>query len=104
MSFIDFIQKLQKQPRYLRIQILWVSVVLIMAIIISLWVVSLKYSFPKITPSQEIKQKPPSLKEVFKASVGVFFEDDSDSKDVKQESLNTFQLKKIQPAELPLSG
>jgi len=112
MSFIDFIQKLQNKPHYLRVQILWLSVVLVMTIIISLWVVSLKYSFPEanqkeeleLTKSfEEIKQKTPSLKEVFKASIGAFFKDDLDSKDIEEKFIESNKLEKILPARLPLS-
>ena len=106
MAFIDFIQKLQNQPRYLRVQILWISVVLIMIIIISFWVGSLRNSFPNTaeeTKFKEITQELPSLKDAFKASIGVFFENDPDLKDVGKESINSFQLEKIKPAKLPLS-
>ena len=102
MSFIDFIQKLQSKPRYLRIQILWISVVLVMVVIISFWVGSLRNSFP--STAKEIKsQELPSLKDVFKASIGVFFEDDIDSKDVEKELIESVKLEKIKPAKLPLS-
>ena len=109
MAFIDFIQKLQNKPRYLRVQILWISVVLVMIIIISFWVGSLRNSFPNTaeeTKFKEITQELPSLKDAFKASIGVFFEDDSEEvteESIKQTQENIFQLEKIQPAKLPLS-
>jgi len=116
MALIDFIQKLQKKPRYLRVQILWVSVLVVMLIIVSLWIVSLKHSLPQagqgkestqLTESlNEIKQEVPSLKDVFKASIGTFFEDDLEGAiegPAGQTQTNTFQLKEIQPTKLPLS-
>jgi len=106
MSLIDFIQKLQNKPRYLRVQILWISVATIMIVIVSLWAVSLKHSFPnmaKETKFKEIRQELPSLKNAFKASIGAFFEDDPVLEDVRKESINIFQLEKIKPARLPLS-
>jgi len=119
MSLIDFIQKLQNKPRYLRVQILWLSVVLVMTIVVSLWVVSLKYSFPEanqkgeseLTKSfEEIKQETSSLKEVFKASIGSFFKDDLEI-DLEASSLNEKikddapkSIEKIQPTRLPLSN
>jgi len=84
VALIDFIQKIQKKPRYIRIQILWLTVFICMFFIVSLWLVSFKRSLPATTkrteessqPFEEIKKEIPSLKEAFKASIGVFFEKD----------------------------
>ena len=119
MSLIDFIQKIQKRPRYLRLQILWLTVLVSMIFIVSLWVVSLKYSLPmtaektktsgEIQPFAEIKKELPSLKEAFKASIGAFFEKDLEEEFEKLESQeeNIEQAPKeptkIKPAKLPLS-
>lgn len=124
MSFIDFIEKIQKKPRHVRIQILWLSVFVCMLIIVSLWVVSFKYNnfLPvenqKASISGEInqsleraKKEIPSLKEAIKDSVSVFFEKglDEELEELEipselNESENIFtKTKKIKPVELPLS-
>jgi len=61
---MKFLKKLQTKPRYIRIQILWISVILIMLIIFSLWTVYLKssLSYAEEKTKQEIeKQSVPSL-------------------------------------------
>lgn len=119
MSLIDFIQKIQKKPRYLRLQILWLAVFVCMLVIVSLWIVSLKSSLPKTAekvetaeeisqPFEEIKKEMPSLKEVFKASIGAFFEKDLEEElkelESQPEDVEDFEkeLEKIKPAKLPL--
>jgi len=121
MPLIDFIQKLQEKPRYLRIQILWISVLVCMLIVVSLWVTSFKYSSPSVAEEkktdelsksfEEIKQEIPSLKQAFKASIGAFFEDDleqeSPEADLGTLPLNVeatpLQREIIPPTKLPLS-
>jgi hypothetical protein len=120
MAFIDFIQKIQKKPRYVRIQILWLSVFVLMFLIVSSWVISLKYAISSdnqetestkgiAQPIEEIKKEIPSLMETIKASVGVFFEDnpeeeleelEQDKEIIQSES----ETKEIKPKKLPLSG
>lgn len=41
MSLVDFIIKLQKQPKYIRTQIKWVGVTIFMVILFSFWLWSL---------------------------------------------------------------
>lgn len=41
MSFIDFIEKLRKKPRFVRVQIMWVTVAVCMIVIFSVWLWSL---------------------------------------------------------------
>jgi hypothetical protein len=96
-----------------------------MLIIVSSWIVSLKYSLPtnqesetteEISQSLEkIKKEVPSLKEAFKASIGAFFEKDLEEEFeelVEQTQLNNQEEniiqpkrepEKIKPAKLPLS-
>jgi len=85
-----------------------------MIFIVSLWVVSLKSSLPETAkeikkPLEELKNETPSLKEVFKASIGAFFEKDLEEELEKLESQeeNIEQASKepreIKPAKLPLS-
>lgn len=50
---MNFIEKLQNKPRFMRIQILWISVILIMIIIISLWSVYLKSSLQLSNANQK---------------------------------------------------
>ncbi len=112
MSLIKFIQKLQRKPRYVRVQILWLSVFVSMFFIVSLWVVSLKYSNSsdktagrKEGISEELQTKISPIKESFKASIGSFF--DLFGKGDKEENKNepvSQEVKKeeIEPAKLPL--
>lgn len=112
MSLIDFIQKIQQKPRYLRIQILCLAVFVCMFFVVSGWVISLKSSFPKTaekakTPLDEIKKEIPSFKETLKASIGAFFEKNLEIEDLEDDEENIKQVpeesKEIKPAKLPLS-
>lgn len=124
MSLADFIEKIQKKPRYIRIQVLWLAVFVCMFFIVSLWVVSMKSPLAEKNkqkteklgeisqPLEEIKKEIPSLKEAFRASIGAFFEKDLEEEiekaDNQPEEINQEinQMKeepeKIQPAKLPL--
>jgi len=121
MSLINFIQKIQKKPRYLRIQILCLAVFVSMIFIVSIWVVSLKRSLPGVvekaeTPLTELRKQVPSLKETLKASIGAFFKDDLEKElekldkqinaDNQKEIIEQFEKRpeKIKPAKLPLSS
>jgi hypothetical protein len=117
MSLTDFLEKIQRKPRYVRLQILWLAVFICMVFIVSLWVVSLKSSLPETTaekaktPLDEIKKEIPSLKETLKASIGAFFEKDLEDEfeELESQEENIEQVpvleesKKIKPAKLPLS-
>jgi predicted PurR-regulated permease PerM len=123
VSLVDFIQKIQRKPRYVRIQILWLAVFICMFFIVSLWLVSLKHSLPTVTqktetmeeisqPLEEAKKEIPSLKEAFKASIGAFFEKDLgeeleelSNQIENKENIDQAQKEpeKIKPAKLPLA-
>lgn len=110
MGLINFIEKIQKKPRYVRIQILWISVFISMLIIVSLWVISFKYSFEAPQTAQEdseglkqIKEKLPSLGQVFKASIDSFFRETEKLENLDQASSNEKELEEIQANLLPLS-
>jgi len=104
MSLINFIQKIQRKPRYVRLQILWLAVFICMFFIASLWIVSLKYSLPDTTikKTDEIKKETFSLKESFKASIGAFFEKDLESQEETIEQVPK-EPREIKPAKLPLT-
>lgn len=116
MSLIDFIEKIQKKPRYVRIQILWLSVFISMVIIVSFWVVSLKQTFPataenKEEPLKELKENIPTFRESLKASIGGFFKKDNFEELLgdeieKKEGQIEFEkgIEKIKPAKLPLGS
>ena len=53
MSFFDALHKIQKKPEATRKKILAVSVAVIMALIIFLWLSGLKYSKQEASVSQE---------------------------------------------------
>ena len=78
MSLIDFIQKIQKKPRYVRIQLLWASVFVCMLFVVSVWGFSFKHSLSIEDDNKKedinISDDMVSLKDAFKASIGAFFE------------------------------
>ncbi len=53
---MNFLEKLQNKPKYIRIQILWISVILVMIIISLFWLSGLEkdlsYAKPKITKQE----------------------------------------------------
>ncbi|PIV10432.1 MAG: hypothetical protein COS49_00535 [Candidatus Portnoybacteria bacterium CG03_land_8_20_14_0_80_41_10] len=122
MSLSKFLEKIQNKPRYIRFQILCLTVFACMFLIVSLWVVSLKHSLPgtaeKTNQSigkikEEIGKETPSLKEIFQASIGVFFEKNSlleeetvsgeSQPEPAQKDEDIFEKRTIKPAKLPLS-
>ena len=116
MSLIEFIQKLQNNPRRVRVQILYLSVFVFMIVIISFWIFSLKYSMSNVTDkidekkSDELaqsfnkaKEQLPSLIDIFKDGIGSFFEEDLDiTDDIDIEIEQELEIN-ISPAKLPLS-
>ncbi len=60
---MNFVEKLQNKPRFIRIQVLWISVILVMIIIISIWLVHLKSSlrFSESDQGQAQERSIPSL-------------------------------------------
>jgi len=126
VSFIDFLEKIQKKPRHIRFQILWLAVFICMVLIGSLWFVSLKYSLTASVDEtsqvlkeggQRIKEEVPSLGEVFRASLNAFFEKSSlleeeidkekeffeeNKSDFSQTTEIIFEERTIKPARLPL--
>ncbi len=110
MSLLDFLEKIQQKPRYVRIQILCLAVFIFMFFIVSIWVISLKGSFSTTaekegTPLDEIKKGMPSFKETLKASIGAFFEKDLEEELEQLDNQIEPEKKpeKIKPIELPLS-
>lgn len=73
---MNFIEKLQNKPHYIRVQIFWISVILAMAIIIFIWLIFLKSSLEL----SEVKQEPvvkeeesvPSLLGTLKEDFSIF--------------------------------
>jgi hypothetical protein len=126
VSFIDFLEKIQKKPRHIRFQILWLTVFICMVLIGSLWILSLKYSMIASVgetsqalkeSEQKIEEGVPSLGEVFRASLNAFFEKSSlleeeinkekellgeNESDFFQTTETTFEKRTIKPARLPL--
>jgi hypothetical protein len=118
MSFIDFLDKIQRKPRYVRVRLLWTAVFVSMFFVISIWLVWFDLSLPdaadegslkKISSSDKtIEEEGPSLKDVLKASLGVFFEKDLEDKlEKNRQSETELEIKResreIEPAKLPLS-
>jgi len=118
MSLIDFVQKIQKKPRRVRIQFLWASVFICMFFVTSIWVVSLKYSLSIEDNNKKedisISDDMISLKDAFKASISAFFKketkDNSEQVEIKTEIENKNEIRneinesnEAKPARLPLS-
>ena len=65
MSFLDFIEKLQKKPRYVRVQIMWAVVIVCMLFILIGWLWSLGNTMNlATTQSQEQKSVMENLKDI----------------------------------------
>lgn len=117
MSLIDFLDKIQRKPRYVRVRLLWTAVFVSMFFVVSIWLVWFNLSLPgasdegslkKISSDKAIKKEGPSLKDILKASLGVFFERDLEDKPEKNRQPETEpeikrESRKIEPAKLPLS-
>ncbi|MCH7883238.1 hypothetical protein IIA95_02390 [Patescibacteria group bacterium] len=56
MGLLEQIEKIQKKPKAMRIQILIAGVAVIMAIIILVWIQSMRYTFSKSSPAIETKE------------------------------------------------
>ena len=67
----DFIKKLQKKPRRVRVRILWISVILVMAFIFFFWLNYLKSSLNFLSIEQGISESKQSIPSIF----GVLKED-----------------------------
>ncbi len=121
MSLIDFIQKIQKKPRHVRVQFLWLAVFVSMIIIVSLWVVTLKGSLSNkeeetksdelVESLNDVKEQIPSLLDSLKANVGSLFEKDVELENqlIKETSPMNEEMEQptresdIAPGKLPLS-
>lgn len=64
MNIFEKMENLQQKPKHIKKRILTITVTIIMAIIIALWINDLKYSFKK-----EEKEKPPGPFSVFRKAV-----------------------------------
>ncbi len=108
MSFINFIEKIQNKPRYVRIWILGLFVSVFTVVTVSLWIASLRHSsfrsdlaetkeeiyqgkdkiidgaFSKADIPAYGKEKALSLKDALKASISAFFKDDIEKEIDKQ--------------------
>jgi len=62
---MNFIERLQNKPRYIRVQIFLVSVILIMAVIIFTWLFFLKFSLEASNVKQEVYQEKQSIPSLF---------------------------------------
>lgn len=57
MSLVDFITKLQKQPRYIKAQIKWLGVAVFMVILFSCWLWSMSNVFSSSQNKKEQSDK-----------------------------------------------
>ena len=81
MSLVDFITKLQKQPKYIKTQIKWLGVAVFMVILLSCWLWSLSNAFSSRQSDKEqtdkgldglgqLKEDIPSLWQSLGAGIG----------------------------------
>lgn len=115
MSLSDFVNKLQNQPRHIRVMILWLSVGACMLALFIFWVntLDLGLSTPAGQPEQalggegslsDIKEEIPSLWQSLKAGVGSLLE--TINKETKKEESvqveqGSQQQEEVLPAQLP---
>ncbi|MFC1700706.1 hypothetical protein ACFLZ0_00975 [Patescibacteria group bacterium] len=119
MSLIDFIEKLQKKPKYVRTQIMWLCVSVCMVFVVGIWFITFKNSISNsgnIVENQEqlelLKKtgiEAFSIKESLKTNIKSFFENSDNAeieqeleKDIEQEQKLNIDSKIIEPANLPL--
>ena len=101
MSLIDYIEKLQQKPKHVRTRIMWLCVAVSMAIVIGIWLLTLKHSFPDTTESIiEEEDEIRSIKDSLKANLGSFFEEEEEPETV--EIPEEEPVKTIQPGILPI--
>ena len=116
MSIINLIQKIQEQPRGVRVWILWSLVFVCMSVVGGGWIFSLKYSIGgeqtanisdeisgPLDEIRKIRDEIPSLKKTFKDSLGVFFEEEIGDEGTSSEDVFLEKKSKpLTPARLPL--
>ena len=108
MSLIDFIEKLQKKPRYIRFQIMWATVVVCMAVIFVFWLWSLskemdlnnKQAQKEVAWGEwsQIKKDLPSLWQSLGAGIGNVFES------IKEELKNSEPAESAAPSVTPTAS
>ena len=74
MGLLEQIEKIQKKPKAMRIQILIAGVAVIMAIIILVWIQSMRYTFSKSSPTGEIKKITQPLRLLWDGARESFFD------------------------------
>lgn len=104
MSLINFIEKLQKKPKHIRTQIMWLCVSVCMIVVVGIWLITLKHSFSNVAGDdgtiEEVSGQFRSIKDSLKANVGSFFEEEDVVEEIKEEIVE--ELKTIQPRMLPI--
>ncbi len=109
MSLINYIEKLQKKPKHIRTQIMWICVIICMAIVVGIWLITLEYSLPSVTGNDEVIKEVGgqfnSIKDSLKANVGSFFEEEEKEEEIKEEVVEEIpeESRIIQPGILPIN-
>jgi len=118
MSLISFIEKLRQKPRYVRVQIMWVSVTVCMTAIFGLWVWSLERDMKAVAQSgstqsslqgfTELKQDLPTLWQSLGSGIGGVFNSikdqlNSQSSPSPSESIEPSATPSGQPEMLPVN-
>jgi hypothetical protein len=107
---MSFIENLQNKSRFIRIQILWISVILIMSIIFFFWLIYLNSSLESLGSSQELqpqiqeRQSIPSLFGTLKEDISLFKKSlQAGIKEVMEagEEGADFEVEIIKPKRLP---
>lgn len=101
MSLIDFIEKLQKKPKYVRNQILWLCVSFCMIFVVGIWFVTFKKSISN--QAVETEEKTISIKESLKANVKSLFESVQVEESAQGgEKIIEYKQEIIKPNNLPI--
>lgn len=85
MSAIEFIEKLQKKPRYVRVRIMWAAVAVCMIFVFVFWICLLKKNLEKQTVQiaskeeipnaiNQLKEDLPTLWQSLSAGIGSVFQ------------------------------
>ena len=108
---MSFLEKIQNKPHYIRIQILWILVILVMAIIIFFWIIFLKSSLGLFGNKEKISQEERSIPSLFntlkedfsflKKSLKAEVDRVMGGADKNSNDNNKFEIEIIAPSKLP---
>ncbi len=101
---MSFVEKLQNKPRFIRVQIMWISAIFVMVIIVFCWLTFFKASLLAQKPSNEIQEEQ-SIPSLFN-TIADDFKLLKNSLQAEIKSINNgknsnFEVEIVKPAKLP---